>query len=122
MSLPRTIALQADGEGNYQIVQNPVEQLRSLRGNPLIQLENLVVEGEYRLSETSYCTSCEIEVELQPESASDCFLSVFVGSQEHTDIGYDAANGTLYFDRLGVGNGGFQPAFSTTTGSSLSSG
>ncbi|NBC25430.1 MAG: hypothetical protein GVY08_01080, partial [Bacteroidetes bacterium] len=112
MSVPRSVELKSTGD-QLRLVQQPVDELKSLRKDH-VQLQNVsVVNGEVKsLSDQNISGKAyEIEVEIDPADADVVGLMLRAGEEEYTLVGYDAVKGTTYVDRTQSGESGFSDLF-----------
>lgn len=111
-SLPRELAL-ATIDGQPRLVQRPVQTIANLRGAPAFTLRDLRVEpGTTPLPDRARGTVLEITAEFDPGTARRLGLVVRGGEAgEGTLIGYDAATASLFVDRTGSGDTGFDADF-----------
>ncbi|MDA2805519.1 glycoside hydrolase family 32 protein [Nocardiopsis suaedae] len=111
MSLPRRLEL-ATLDGRPQLVQRPVDQLASLRGDIAYSHDALPLDGgERRLPPRAEGEVFELDVELDPETADEIGLTVRQDGTTGTVIGYDARRSRLFVDRERSGDVGFNSAF-----------
>ena len=109
MSVPRELALRTI-DGEPQLVQEPVRELRSLRGwRSYRRHQRSIPEGSTTLPVRG--KTLEIKAELRLDDAERAGLKVRTGGGEETVIGYDAAAGELYVDRTRSGRSDFSRDF-----------
>ncbi|QDT68791.1 Levanase precursor [Planctomycetes bacterium MalM25] len=99
MSVPRSLALRKTSDG-LQLVQKPVEELKTLRRDQTNLLEDDFVGRQL-----------ELELVAQPVDDQPIRLSVLKGEEEATVIGYDPRAQQLYVDRTHSGQVDFHEAF-----------
>lgn len=116
MSLPRQITLRQTQDG-LQLVQQPIEGVRSLRGTqmnrPLIRLTS-----QSQTLEKTTDNAYELEVELKPGTAKRVGLKLAKGTNEETILQY--TEGKLQLDRRRSGNVSFSPRFPSVEEAPLS--
>ncbi|HEY9045767.1 MAG TPA: glycoside hydrolase family 32 protein, partial [Ohtaekwangia sp.] len=103
MTLPREIYLRNTPAG-YRIVQRPVKELLTLRGDSI---------PSELLGKVFPETSFEIEYELIESTSSHVGLKIVTGKNEESVIGYDRKKSEVYFDRTRSGNVAFHTAFAS---------
>ena len=109
MSVPRELALQTI-DGQAQLVQRPVRELRSLRGRrSFTQHHRTIPQGTTTLP--VHGKALEIKTDLRIGSAKQAGLKVRTGNGEETVIGYDAQTDELYVDRTRSGRVDFSRDF-----------
>ena len=109
MSVPRELALQIV-DGQAQLVQRPVRELRSLRGGRSVtQHHRTIPEGTTTLP--VHGKTLEIKTDLRIRSAKQAGVKVRTGNGEETVIGYDAQTDELYVDRTRSGRVDFSRDF-----------
>ena len=109
MSVPRELALQTIN-GQAQLVQRPVRELRSLRGGrSFTQHHRTIPQGTTTLPVRG--KALEIKADLRVGSAKQAGLKVRTGNGEETVIGYDAQTDELYVDRTRSGRVDFSRDF-----------
>lgn len=112
MSVPRELSLRRDAAGGWQLLQQPVAALQTLRQSAIepVDLELDDVEFELLPSQMDG-TLLEIELTIVPGDAGRCGLLLRAGqSHDHghfTMLGIDRARRTLFIDRS---RSGFVPA------------
>jgi fructan beta-fructosidase len=110
LSLPRRLSLASDPRtGTLSLLQNPVEELATLRRDPF-RLENIPL-GEGRLPLEPRGVALEIALELELGTARECGLRLRVGDAEATVVGYNAQKRELYLDRRNSGSVDFSDRF-----------
>ena len=86
-------------DGAPRLIQTPVQELQKLRSNP-VQLEARSLSDTMSLSEDGVSgTLLEVAATFEPETAQTMGLSVRVGEDEKTIVGYDAESETVFVDR-----------------------
>ncbi len=98
MTVVREVTLQ-DG----RLHTCPVRELARYRRREVVVPET-VVEGEH-LPESVRGQQIDLEVTIDPGSASEAGIRVLEGPGEETVIGYNVAEGVVYFDRNRSGEG-----------------
>lgn len=111
-SLPRALELRTTPEG-IRLVQEPVEELQQLRGEPQRLGAREIPEGSMSLAgEGISGAAMEIIAEFELGDATEVGLKVRTGEGEETLIGIDAAAEELYLDRTHSGDVSFHDEFS----------
>lgn len=111
-SLPRTVALKTTGEG-IRLVQQPVRELRQLRGSRRQLRARTIPAGSTSLARWGIGgKALEISAELQVGSATELGLKVRTGKGEETVIGIGPKARELFIDRTRSGETGFHADFS----------
>ena len=115
-TVPRSLHL-APAPGGYELIQQPIEALKSLRGMPVHvsprKVENATYLGEFHPTVNSY----ELEATFNLHSANQHFgLNLCAGSAstngfQKVIVGYDAFTGNIYLDRRFSGDVSFHPNF-----------
>jgi fructan beta-fructosidase len=109
MSVPRELSLRTI-DGRPLLVQQPVRELRSLRGRRSYQQRHRTIpQGSTTLAARG--KTLEIKAELRLGDAERAGIAVRTGSGEETLIGYDAQAGELYVDRTRSGRTDFSRDF-----------
>jgi fructan beta-fructosidase len=109
MSVPRELGLRTI-DGRPLLVQQPVRELRSLRGRRSYQQRHRTIpQGSTTLAARG--KTLEIKAELRLGDAERAGIAVRTGSGEETLIGYDAQAGELYVDRTRSGRTDFSRDF-----------
>jgi len=113
MSLPRSIHLETIDD-RIKVVQRPVEELQSLRGD-IVELEPMpVTEGSHSLEADGISGKAyELLVEFEPGNSSTIGMKLREGENEETLVGYDAEQGTVFVDRSNSGESDFHEDFAT---------
>ncbi|HEU5429794.1 MAG TPA: GH32 C-terminal domain-containing protein [Actinocrinis sp.] len=108
-TFPRELSLRTI-DGAVRLVQQPVNQLKTLRQPDAYNAAALsVTNGTQPLGASGQ--ALEINADLNAGNAARFGLDVRVGSGQYTQIGYDVATQRLYIDRSHSGNTGFDPTF-----------
>lgn len=118
MSVPRTLALRRGGsEGGeddgrkLRLVQRPVRELESLRGEHREVKQTRLASGVATIAEDAG-RAVELIAEFTPDSdAKEFGLKVCVGGGHETVVGYDPAKQEMFIDRTDSGNTGFHADF-----------
>lgn len=111
-SVPRTLGLRTTPDG-VRLVQQPVVELRRLRGDPHSLGARRIAEGTTALEGRGIAgTAMEIAADLAPGTASDFGLEVRTGDDDRTIIGIDPKAGQLFVDRTHSGAVDFHKDFS----------
>lgn len=98
--------------GKPQLVQNPVSELKTLRGTEIDVPATTVTNGSTPLG--VHGSALELKADLTPGTADRFGLDVRTGAEQRTRIGYDTSTGEVYLDRTGSGATDFDPTFSST--------
>ncbi len=110
MSIPRSLTLRKTGSG-YILVQRPVKELQSLRGEPVEIAETSVTDSVRAVgSSWSVGNTYELRLTLTPNAESSG-VRVCAGEDEFTEIGYDRSINAVYVDRTRSGMVDFDPRF-----------
>ena len=111
MSAPRSLGLRRNAEGKLRLVQKPVEELRSLRGERRATPATKLEPGTVTITEDAG-HAVEIVAEFTPTAGATAFgVKVWAGEGQETVVGYDAGRRELYVDRARSGNVGFHADF-----------
>ena len=111
MSLPRSIALRRTSEG-LRLVQHPVKELQSLRGEKVGLDRRLLSPGTTPLNEFGIRgNQVEIIAEFQVMAGRRFGFRVSKGDSEQTLVGYDVETESMFVDRTESGEASFHPAF-----------
>lgn len=98
MSLPRSLSLKRDrASGELRLVQQPVAELKQLRGLSC-ELKEVKLSGDSLLLDYTG-SSFELEAEVQWEAVAAFGARVCLSEQEATEIGYRPAEAEAYVDR-----------------------
>ena len=109
MSIPREVSLETI-DGNVQLVQKPIPELRELRqGDSCNNQNGLISAGTTALGTRG--KALEIIAEFQVGTASQFGLKVRTGSGEETLVGYDAPAGQVFVDRTNLAKSSFSNLF-----------
>ena len=107
-SIPRDVGL-VTLDGNVQLVQRPIPELRELRQGDSNNENMLINAGTTALSAKG--DALEIIAEFQVGTAPQFGLKVRTGSREETLVGYDAPGGEVFVDRTNSGQSSFSNVF-----------
>ena len=108
-SIPRDVSLETI-DGNVQLIQKPIPELRELRqGDSSNNQNGLIIGGTTALSTRG--KALEIIAEFQVGTASQFGLKVRTGPGEETLVGYDAPAGEIFVDRTNSGQSSFSNLF-----------
>ncbi|WP_406436913.1 GH32 C-terminal domain-containing protein [Streptomyces sp. NBC_00631] len=109
-TFPRQLALQTVN-GKAQLVQQPVTELKTLRGTATGVPATTVTDGTEPLGVSG--STLELQAELTAGTAERFGLDVRTGGVQRTRIGYDTTTGEVYLDRTASGTTDFDPSFSS---------
>jgi fructan beta-fructosidase len=113
-SIPRDVGL-AYVDGNLQLVQMPIPELRELRqGDSRDSQNGLISAGSTPLNTTG--DALEIVAEFQVGTASEFGFKVRTGQGEETLVGYNAPAGEVFVDRNQSGNVDFAELYRISEG------
>jgi fructan beta-fructosidase len=111
MSIPRSLSLRRTANG-LRLVQTPLRELQSLRGEPVRIVDRRLPVGETSLAEDGIDGDrLEILAEFSLGEATEVGLNVRVGAEERTVVGYEAQQRQVFVDRSRSGEAGFHPRF-----------
>ena len=111
MTVPRTLSLRRI-DGRVTLVQQPVRELGTLRRAPVQLATQRIADGTQSLAGRGISgASLDLEIDLEPGSATESGISVRTGDGEATHIGYDLTRGMLFIDRTRSGDVSFSPKF-----------
>ncbi|MCA0991950.1 GH32 C-terminal domain-containing protein [Guptibacillus hwajinpoensis] len=112
LTVPKELSLKSISDLGVRLVQNPVSELQSLRGEESYWTNEIVVPGENLLSDMKGDT-LEIVAEFQTEqsTAKEFGFNVRVGRDEFTEVSYNITNATLSLDRSKSGDTSFSQSF-----------
>lgn len=115
MTLPRSLSL-SKIDGSIAVVQHPVEEIRSLRTDSVQYEGTSETDLNRKLAEWPLRTQTfELEATIRPGEAKQITWELLQGENDETLVGYDAANGELFFDRSHCANAHFNKAFPSRT-------
>ena len=110
-SVPRTLRLKRFREG-LRLVQQPVSEIKRLRGEAFSLRDVSVAEANRRISSAGFeGDTLEIHALIEPGSASEVGFRLLKGEGEETLAGYTAAPSEVYVDRTRSGRGEFHASF-----------
>ncbi|MFE9450756.1 GH32 C-terminal domain-containing protein [Streptomyces sp. NPDC006739] len=110
-TFPRQLALRTV-DGTTQLVQQPVGELKTLRGAGADVPATTVTDGTTPLAVRGGVL--ELQARLTAGTADRFGLDVRTGGGRRTRIGYDTTTGEVYLDRTASGATDFDPSFSST--------
>ncbi|MFF4781478.1 GH32 C-terminal domain-containing protein [Streptomyces griseorubiginosus] len=110
-TFPRELSLKTIG-GRIQLVQQPVGELRTLRGAAASVPATTVTSATRQLGVRG--GTVELDATLTPGTAERFGLDVRTGGAQRTRIGYDTTTGEVYLDRTASGATDFDPTFAGT--------
>ncbi len=115
MTLPRTLAL-AEIDGGMKLVQRPIEELRSLRGEAFQYEGSSEMELNRKLAgRRDRSQTFEMEATIRPGRAEQIAWKLLQGEAEETIVGFNSVKGELFVDRSGSANAHFSEAFPSRT-------
>jgi len=102
-SIPRTLGLRRFPDG-IRLVQQPVREMKTLRGKRF-HLENIsVAEANRRIKEAGISgDTLEMEAELAPENAEEMGFRVRKGGAQETVVGVSQTQKSVFIDRNNAG-------------------
>lgn len=109
MSLPRTLSLRKDG-GHFTLIQRPVKQLESWRGEP-VRVSNQFIAAANKALESVRGKRFDMLLRIHPGDAAEAGIKLRLGDGEETLVGWSRAGGEVFVDRTKSGNTGFHPEF-----------
>ncbi|ULO05781.1 GH32 C-terminal domain-containing protein [Paenibacillus sp. 19GGS1-52] len=110
MSLPRELKLRdIPGEG-LRLVQQPVEELETLRGKPVELGTQQLEQGKNPLSEVRG-TSYELDAEFTVQVEAEFGFKLRKGGEQETVVSYNSVTSTLTVDRTKSGDSSFEAGF-----------
>lgn len=116
MSIPREVMLKTvPGEG-VRLVQQPIEELKQLRGSHTSWSNKFVKPNTANILSEISATAFEIvaEIELPEKNRAEEFgFQLRKSETQQTDVGYNVTNSTAFFDRSKSGEIDFSEKFST---------
>jgi fructan beta-fructosidase len=119
MTLPRTLSL-AEVGGSLRLLQRPVEQLRSLRGEVFRFDGANVADLDRHLSEWRHRTQTfEMETSIRLGEAKEITWKLLRGDGEESILGFDVIKNELFFDRSRSATTSFNKTFPSRTSAPL---
>lgn len=106
-AIPRQLSL-IKTNAVFQLLQEPVTDLNSKR-KEVFSLPEKQVESSFDISYKG--DSYELEMIIEPGTASTCGIEILKGKKETTVIKYDKSTGFLTFDRRSSGDTSFNKKF-----------
>jgi fructan beta-fructosidase len=111
-SIPRTLTIRKVG-GEFRMVQAPVKELESLRGELFHLKDTSVGYTNSKLAKRfPKVDACEIEAELEPGNATEIGFHVRKGNGAETVVGIVPATNSIFVDRTESGEKKFSRDFS----------
>lgn len=99
MTIPRALSLSLR-DGRYELVQQPVRELETLRRDAVTQSAMPIASGETALpSVAALGGSMELDIALRPGTSGETGLVLSYGVGTRLRIGYDARNQHVFVDR-----------------------
>jgi len=115
MTLPRSLTL-AEADGSLTLLQRPVDELRSLRGEAFEYEGASEAEVNRKLADWPHRSQTfEIEAELRTGTAKEIVWKLLQGEHDETLVGFDAVKSELFLDRSKCANAHFSSAFPSKT-------
>ncbi len=108
-SVPRALSLETN-DGEVRLVQTPVEELETLRGEHQ-HVENRPLRAGSVFSPDLTGETLEIVAEFELGDASEVGLKVRTGEREETLVGYDVEKAEMFVDRRRSGVTDFSDSF-----------
>lgn len=108
-SIPRVLKL-ATIEGDVRMVQEPIAELKKLRG-AVIHVANSSTEAANLRLRNFHSETYEILAELEGGSSAEFGFKVRKGASEQTLAGYNPASAEMFIDRTKSGTVGFSKDF-----------
>lgn len=109
-TLPRELSLVQTAQGP-KLSSQPVKQLRTLQGRPVLKNARITVDGRKVLPATG--DMVRVDATIEPGKASAAGIDVLASGSERTRIGYDKATGEMYVDRTRSGRTDFSSRFAS---------
>jgi fructan beta-fructosidase len=103
LTIPREVGVVTDAAG-YQLVQRPARELTTLRGTPLVDIEDESLAGHSVNLTGCRGDAMEISLVIEPGREGEVALTVRQSENHHTIIGYDQRRQVLFVDRSRSGN------------------
>lgn len=111
LTIPRALKLRSVDHG-LQLVQQPVDQLRTLRREHVAIADQGVDAANQSLQKHgAKGEALEIQAEIDPGDADEFGFRLRKGATEETLVGVDLAKSELFVDRSRSGDGGFSRRF-----------
>jgi fructan beta-fructosidase len=115
MTLPRSLSL-ADFDGSMHLMQRPIEDLRSLRGETFKYQGASESELNRKLSEWPHRSQTfEMLATLRAGGAKEITWKLLQSDNDEVTVGFDAARSELFVDRSKCANAHFSKAFPSRT-------
>lgn len=119
-TIPRSVELRTI-DGTTRLVQTPVKELHTLRGDHVRLTSQPLRPGTMSLSDRGISgKSMELTAVFEPGTAQTVGLNVRVGETERTTVGYDVDSETVFVDRTGAGTADFHDEFAARNEAPLS--
>ena len=98
LTIPRELTLK-----NGILHQNPIEEMRKLRGDKIVSLKNIIIEdlNFNEVKENSY----ELKLDIERREASKIKINFMESNEEHTSLIYDFKKEICIIDRNSMING-----------------
>ena len=109
MSVPRELALKKDEE-RYQLVQQPVQELKNLRADSK-RWKGLEVSEESNFSPEITGRSLELKLEADPGTSEEFGFKLRKSSDQETAVGYHVEDSKLFVDRSQSGKTDFSEIY-----------
>jgi fructan beta-fructosidase len=108
MSIPRTFSVKKIN-GEWVLIQKPVESIKSLRAGAPYQLKDISVDKIKALPVRSQQFEMDVNLLIAKNSVSGIRLAA--GNNKYFELGYDAVHQILYADRTNAGKDDFNDEF-----------
>jgi fructan beta-fructosidase len=109
MTIPRTLSLKTLEEG-VRLVQTPVQELQTIRVNPVTITNKTIMPNENLLSDMKG-RSFEMIAEFELGTAHEFGFKVCKSDSEETIIGYNVGKKKMFVDRTQSGDSSFNESF-----------
>ncbi|MGA8028463.1 MAG: glycoside hydrolase family 32 protein [Bryobacteraceae bacterium] len=115
MTLPRSLSL-AEVDGSLRLLQQPVEDLQSLRGDALEYNGGNEAELNRRVDAWPHLSQTfELQTEIKAGTAKEIVWKLLEGKDDETLVGFNVAKGELFVDRSMCANAHFNESFPSKT-------
>ena len=115
MTLPRSLSL-AEADGSPTLQQQPIKELKSLRGSEFQYNGLSEADLNRRLAVWPHRSQTfELQAEIRTGTAKEIVWKLLEGNDDETLIGFDTVKGELFVDRSKCANAHFNSAFPSRT-------